>query len=216
MAAIQAFVGDLVSGSIHRPERDSGGGFVLTHGAGSSSNAPLLIALANEFADAGFTVLRFDLPFRQLRKFGPPRPGDAERDREGLGNAVAAVRKLGCERVFLGGHSYGGRQATMLCAEQRDLVSGLLLLSYPLHPPNKPAQLRVRHFPQLQVPALFVHGMRDPFGSIDEIEMALKLIPARTELLKVEGAGHDLGFKGKAVRADLPAAALTAFRTFLK
>jgi hypothetical protein len=214
MAAIQVFVDDSVSGLIHRPERDSGGGLVLTHGAGSNSNAPLLIALANEFADAGFTVLRFDLPFRQLRKFGPPRPGDAARDREGLGNAVAAARKLGCERVFLGGHSYGGRQATMLCAEQRDLASGLLLLSYPLHPPGKPAQLRVQHFPQLQVPALFVQGTRDPFGSIDEMEMALKMIPAGTELLKVDGAGHDLGFKGKARREELPAAVLAAFGAF--
>jgi hypothetical protein len=214
MAAIQVFVDDSVSGLIHRPERDSGGGLVLTHGAGSNSNAPLLIALANEFADAGFTVLRFDLPFRQLRKFGPPRPGDAARDREGLGNAVAAARKLGCERVFLGGHSYGGRQATMLCAEQRDLASGLLLLSYPLHPPGKPAQLRVQHFPQLQVPALFVQGTRDPFGSIDEMEMALKMIPAGTELLKVDGAGHDLGFKGKMRREELPAAVLAAFGAF--
>jgi hypothetical protein len=214
MAAIQVFVDDSVSGLIHRPERDSGGGLVLTHGAGSNSNAPLLIALANEFADAGFTVLRFDLPFRQLRKFGPPRPGDAARDREGLGNAVAAARKLGCERVFLGGHSYGGRQATMLCAEQRDLASGLLLLSYPLHPPGKPAQLRVQHFPQLQVPALFVQGTRDPFGSIDEMEMALKMIPAGTELLKVDGAGHDLGFKGKVRREELPAAVLAAFGAF--
>jgi predicted alpha/beta-hydrolase family hydrolase len=218
MTAIQSFCDDSrgVSGSIHRPEQNAGDGLILTHGAGSSSNLPLLIALANAFADAGFTVLRFDLPFRQLRKFGPPRPGDAERDREGLGNAVAAVRKLGWEEVFLGGHSYGGRQATMLCAEQRDLASGLLLLSYPLHPPSQPAQLRVQHFPQLQVPALFVHGTHDPFGSIEEMESALKMIPAKTELLKVDGAGHDLGFKGKARREELPAAVRNAFQAFFE
>ena len=218
MAAIQLFSDDSfgVSGSIHRPEQNTGGGLVLTHGAGSNSNTSLLIALANEFAGAGFTVLRFDLPFRQNRRFGPPRPGDAERDREGLKNAVAAVRKLGCERVFLGGHSYGGRQATMLCAGQDDLVAGLLLLSYPLHPPDKPAQLRVQHFPHLQVPALFVHGTRDPFGSIEEMETALKMIPAKTELLKVDGVGHDLGFKGKAVREDLPAGVLAAFQAFFE
>ncbi len=58
----------------------------------------------------------------------------------------------------------------MLCAGEPDLVAGLLLLSYPLHPPRKPAQLRVQHLPGLRVPALFVHGTRDPFGSIEEME----------------------------------------------
>ncbi len=91
----------------------------------------------------------------------------------------------------------------MLCAEEPDLVNGLLLLSYPLHPPRKPAQLRVQHLPELRTPALFVHGTRDPFGTITEMETALKMIPAKTELLRVDGAGHDLGFKGKAVRDEV-------------
>ena len=66
--------------------------------------------------------------------------------------------------VVLGGHSYGGRQATMLAAEEPGVAEALLLLSYPLHPPNKPAQLRTAHFPQLRTPALFVSGTKDPFG----------------------------------------------------
>jgi len=200
-----------VRGFLHSPEQPSGRGLILTHGAGSNSNTSLLIALAEAFAGAGLSVLRCDLPFRQNRPFGPPRPGDAERDREGLRNAVAATRKLGCEKVFLGGHSYGGRQATMLCAESNDLASGLLLLSYPLHPPRKPAQLRVQHLPQLKLPALFVQGTRDPFGSIEEMESALKMIPSTTQLLTVDGAGHDLGFKGKSVRGGLAEAVVAAF-----
>lgn len=164
----------------------------------------------------GVTVLRCDLPFRQARPFGPPRPGDAERDRDGLRNAVAALRKLGCGRIFLGGHSYGGRQATMLCAAEPGLVAGLLLLSYPLHPPRKPAQLRVQHLPGLRVPALFVHGTRDPFGSVEEMEAAVKMIPAKTRLLIVDGAGHDLGFKGKVVRDGVVGEIVTAFSEFLE
>ncbi len=113
-----------VRGFLHRPQEDSDRGLVLAHGAGSNSNAPLLVAMAGAFADAGFTVLRCDLPFRQNRSFGPPRPGDAERDRAGLKDAIRAVQKFGCTRMFLGGHSYGGRQATMLCAEERDVASG--------------------------------------------------------------------------------------------
>ena len=219
-AGVQAFHDDslavAVRGFLHSPEHISGRGLVLTHGAGSNSNTSLLIALADSFATAGFSVLRCDLPFRQNRSFGPPRPGDAERDREGLRSALAAMRKLGCDQVFLGGHSYGGRQATMLCAEDVDLAAGLLLLSYPLHPPRKPAQLRVQHLPGLQVPALFVHGTRDPFGSVEEIEAALKMIAAKTQLLVVDGAGHDLGFKGKSVRAGLAGEVVAAFAGFFR
>lgn len=200
-----------VRGFIHRVERPGGRGLVLTHGAGSNCRTPLLVAMAEAFADAGITVLRCDLPFRQDRAFGPPRPGDAKHNREGLQNAIACLLGERVGDAFLGGHSYGGRQATMLCAEHPDLVSGLLLQSYPLHPPGRPEQLRVQHFPNLRLPALFVQGTRDPFGSIGEMESALKLIPAKTQLLIVEGAGHDLGFKGKSARKDLPSKVAAAF-----
>jgi uncharacterized protein len=203
-----------VRGFLHRPEQGAGSGLVLAHGAGSNSNSSLLITVAGAFAGAGLTVLRCDLPFRQNRPYGPPRPGEAERDQDGLRNAAAALRGMGCGPIFLGGHSYGGRQATMLCAEEPELGAGLLLLSYPLHPPRKAAQLRVQHLPGLRVPGLFVHGTRDPFGSIEEMELALKMIPAKTRLLRVEGAGHDLGFKGKAMPAELVGTVVAAFAAF--
>jgi uncharacterized protein len=215
-----ASLGPPVRGFLHRPEHrselGSGDGLVLAHGAGSNSKAPLLMTVAAAFVRAGLTVLRCDLPYRQNRPFGPPRPGDAERDRDGLRNAVAAVRKLGCERMFLGGHSYGGRQATMLCAVEPELVDGLLLLSYPLHPPRKPEQLRVKHLPELRVSALFVHGTRDPFGSIEEMEKALKMIPAKTALLKVDGAGHDLGFKAKSMPDEMVGGVVRVFLDFFR
>jgi hypothetical protein len=115
-------------------------------------------------------------------------------------------------RIFLGGHSYGGRQATMLCAADPEVACRLLLLSYPLHPPRKPEQLRTQHFPQFRNPSLFVHGTRDPFGSIEELTRALQLIPAKTELMTVEGAGHDLGFKGKSGAEALPPQIFSAFQ----
>jgi len=203
-----------VRGFIHRPEAANGNGIVLTHGAGANCQTPLLTALAEPFAMAGLTVLRVDLSFRQARAFGPPRPGGAARDREGLKNAVNALRKLISGRIFLGGHSYGGRQATILAAGDSGLVDGLLLLSYPLHPPRKPSQLRTQHLPNLRTPAMFVHGTRDPFGSIEEMEAALKLIPAKHVLMPVEGVGHDLGFKGKAKREDLLLSVVAGFLNF--
>ena len=200
-----------VRGFLHPPHTPNGNALVLSHGAGSNAQAPLLVALAETFSAAGFTVLRCDLPYRQVRHWGPPGPGDATRDRAGLKNAVAAVKPTIPGPVFLGGHSYGGRQSSMLCAEEPDLVAGLLLLSYPLHPPRKPEQQRTQHLPSLHTPTLFVHGTRDPFGSIAELEQALKMIPARTKLVAVEGAGHDLGFKGKARSEDLPRLVFSEF-----
>jgi hypothetical protein len=169
--------------------------------------------VADAFAVAGVTVLRCDLPFRQARPHGPPFPAMAAQDRAGLARAVLLLRGRLAGKVFLGGHSYGGRQSTMLAAEA-GLAAALLLLSYPLHPPRRPADLRTAHFPKLATPALFIHGTRDPFGSIDEMRAALATIAGPHELMAIEGAGHDLGGKGSAARvADT---ALDAFRKFAK
>jgi len=186
-----------ISGFLHSPANPNGDGLVFTHGAGGNAKGALLVAIAEAFCDAGYYVLRCDLPFRQNRPSGPPRPGDAARDREGLKNAIAALRSRVSKRLFVGGQSYGGRQATMLCAEEPELADGLLLTSYPLHPPGKPNQLRTDHFPKLRIPGLFVQGTKDPFAAVEEIREALKLIPAKTMLLAVEGVGHDLGFSRK-------------------
>ena len=102
-------------------------------------------------------------------------------------------------RVTVGGHSYGGRQASMLAAEQPGLIDALLLLSYPLHPPKKPEQLRTAHFPDLRTPALFVHGARDPFATSEELAAAVAAIPVKTKVLTLDRAGHEL--KGLDVQA---------------
>lgn len=211
-------VDPFVRGWLHRPAAANGDTLVLTHGAGGNCNSPLLIALAETFAGAGYLVLRCDLPYRQRRPYGPPGPGDAKRDRAGLRNALNAIAKMTSGRSFLGGQSYGGRQCSILCAEPEEnstkTIAGLLLLSYPLHPPGKPEQLRTQHFSNLHTPTLIIQGTRDPFGSIAEIEQAIKQIPGKTKLVPVEGVGHDLGFKGKAKREELPAAALAEFQAF--
>jgi predicted alpha/beta-hydrolase family hydrolase len=181
-----------VAGFLHQPETPSGKGLVLTHGAGGNCKAPLLVKLADALCAAGYCVLRCDMAFRQHKPYGPPSPATSASDRASLREAVAAMRKLVPGAVLLGGHSYGGRQSSMLAAENHGLIEGLLLLSYPLHAPGKPAQPRTAHFPALQTPALFVHGTKDPFGTIEELTEAMRLIPAKTELITVTGAGHDL------------------------
>jgi hypothetical protein len=203
-----------VRGFLHSPASPNGSAIVLTHGAGADCNTSLLVAVSEAFAAQGYLVLRCDLPFRQERR-GPPHPGIAARDRAGLRNAVSILRSRVAGQIFLGGHSYGGRQASMLCADEPELVSGLLLLSYPLHPVRKPEQLRIQHLPQLRTPSLFVHGTRDPLGSVEEMIKALQLVPAKKELMEVVGAGHDLGFKGKARAEQLPSRILDAFEKLM-
>ena len=205
-----------VRGFLQGPAEPNGNALVLTHGAGSNCNAPLLMDLSVAFAEAGYMVLRCDLPFRQERRTGPPFPGNADRDRAGLRNAVALMHSKVVGKVFLGGHSYGGRQASMLCAAEPELVSGLLLLSYPLHPPRKPEQLRIQHLPNLRTSSLFVQGSRDPFGRIEEMNRALALIPATKQLMAVSGAGHDLGYREKSRLNDLPVKILVVFHELFR
>ncbi len=203
-----------VRGFLHRARGAEAAGLVLTHGAGANCQTALLKALAEAFCAAGVTVLRCDLPFRQMRPHGPPARGGAEKDQEGLRAAVSALQRETTGRIFLGGHSYGGRQASMLAAAVPGVVERLLLLSYPLHPPKRPDQMRTAHFPSLKTPALFVSGERDEFGSRAEMEAALKLIPAKTELLIIAGAGHELMTPRN--RAELPGSVVEAFLGFAK
>jgi predicted alpha/beta-hydrolase family hydrolase len=180
--------GAMVQGYLHRTDCKPREALVLAHGASSDANSRLLVAMAEAFAKAGVTVLRIDLPFRQGRK-GPPHPSIAAKDREGIREASRWLREHIDAPVSIGGHSYGGRQSSMLAAEDPGIASKLLLMSYPLHPPGKPEQLRIAHFPALRTPALFVHGTRDPFGSPDEMR---REVPASAELLFIEGAAHEL------------------------
>lgn len=208
--AITVIESGLVRGYLHHPDGPIGDALVLTHGAGANADSPLLRAVANAFAESGVQVLRCDLPFRQKKPFGPPSPANANHDRQGLRAAIREMRVITPGRVFVSGHSYGGRQASILASEEPGLADALLLLSYPLHPPKKPANLRTAHFPALRTPAFFVQGTRDPFGSVEELSKALALIPAATRLVTIE-SGHDL-LRGK---FDVPGTIVQPFRDTL-
>lgn len=199
-----------VRGILHPVGARRADGLVLTHGAGGNAEGPLLVAVAEAFVSRGVAVLRCDLPFRQARPRGAPSPGGAERDREGLRAALRVLADRVSGHLFLGGHSYGGRQASMLLAAEPTLASALLLQSYPLHPPGRPGSLRIAHLPDLRVPTLFVCGASDPFGTPAELEKARELIPGRTALVEVKG-GHDLGWSTKRGDPALPMRIAEAF-----
>lgn len=192
MNNVKGFEQGGVSGFMHQPEGDSRGGIALTHGAGGNCQARLLVVLAEAFCFCGWTVLRYDLPFRQARRNGPPSRYSAATDQAGIRDAVTKLRMVTNGRVIAAGHSYGGRQTTMLAAAEPNVCHAVIAFSYPLHPPDKPDQLRTAHFSQLKTPVLFVHGSADPFGTTAEMEAAISEIPAAKQLAIVEGAGHDL------------------------
>jgi hypothetical protein len=166
--------------------------------------------VADAFAARGVAALRIDLPFRQARSKGPPSPAWAARDREGLRRALAALARRCPGRLVAGGHSYGGRQASMLLAAEPDAARALLLLAYPLHPPGRAERRRTEHLPALRVPTVFVHGSRDPFGAIEALDAARALIPAPTRLLAVPDAGHDLGARARPGFAEAAVTAVLA------
>ncbi len=191
----------LVKGWLHEPSGEPRAAMALFHGAGSNCESVLMVAVAEAFCAAGYLVLRGDLPFRQQ---GSPPRGKSPLDRDGIRRAAEELRRLAPGvRLCLAGHSYGGRQCSMLAAEDALVADALLLQSYPLHPPRKREDLRTAHFSELRTPALFVHGTRDPFGSIAEMEAALPAIPGFHALIAVEGEGHGLK---PSIAASLPPA----------
>lgn len=198
-----------VRGFLHRPASTPIATLALTHGAGSNCDTVLLRGIAEGFAEAGVQVLRFDLAFRLRRASGPPHTSRAAEDRAGIEDVIATVRSeyAAPGPVLLGGHSYGGRQASMSAAENPALVDGLVLLSYPLHPPKKPDKLRIDHLPALNTPTVIVHGSKDEFATTEEMSSALDLIPAATRVVEFEGARHDLsGAKYPVVERTVAAA----------
>jgi hypothetical protein len=94
----------------------------------------------------------------------------------------------------------GGRICSMAVADGLP-AKGLVLVSYPLHPPGKPEKLRTEHFPRIEVPCLFVSGTRDTFGTPEELEEATAGIPGPVTHVWLEGGDHGLRRKDASVAA---------------
>jgi uncharacterized protein len=162
---------------------------LLTPGAGSSKDHASLVAL--EEAVAPLPVSRIDFPYRREGRKAPDRAPKLIACV--VEEAAALAERAGVDpaSLVLGGRSMGGRMCSMAVAEGL-AAAGLVLISYPLHPPGKPDKLRVEHFPQLDVPCLFVSGTRDPFGTPDEFDEHLAAIPGPVTIERIEGKGHGL------------------------
>lgn len=162
-------------------------GLLLAPGAGADRNQSALVAIDDAVSPAGAAVVRMDFPYRKAGRRAPDRaPVLIAAARE-----EAASLALRCDRLVMGGRSMGGRICSIAATEGVD-VAGLVLISYPLHPPGRPDRLRVEHFPSLDRPCLFVSGTRDAFGSPAELEGATTAIPGAVTHQWIDGKDHGL------------------------
>jgi hypothetical protein len=202
---------DSIAGVAHRPQGTPAGVVVLTHGAGGNRESQLLQQVCDEWARRGWLAVRYNLPYRRRRPTGPPS-GSAATDRAGIVDAITVCRDLAAGPLIAGGHSYGGRQTSMVVASAEATVDVLTLFSYPVHPPGKPERPRTEHLPEITVPTVFTHGTSDPFGTRGEVRDAAALIAAPTEVVEIAGARHDLRSKTLDVAALAVDAALRLLR----
>jgi len=167
-------------------------GLVLFPGAGSSRDQSTLLAI--EQAVLPLPTFRIDFPYRREgRKFPDKTPVLVQYV---IDEVSEAANTLGCSTsdLVIGGRSMGGRMCTMAIADEVAPldVRGVICVSYPLHPPKRPDQLRIEHLPRVKVPSLFISGTRDEFGSPDELIREFGAIPIPPTIEFIEGGRHEL------------------------
>ena len=173
-------------------------GAVLAPGASAGRDQPSLVSLDRALSGARLAVERLDFPYRLAGRRAPDRPPVLIAAVEEAARNLAARLGSGTDRLVLGGRSMGGRMCSMAVAQGLP-AAGLLLVSYPLHPPGRPDRLRVDHFPALAVPCLFVSGTRDQFGTPAELEQAAAAIAGPVTHHWVDGGDHALRAKDEEV-----------------
>jgi predicted alpha/beta-hydrolase family hydrolase len=173
------------------PKRGADRAVLLAHGAGADMNAATLTTVADALAAAKVPALRFNFPYKAAGRRAPDRPPVLEAALREAADELARLSKVPRDRIVMGGRSMGGRIGSIVAADQGAL--GLVLLGYPLHPPGRAERLRVEHFPRLRMPALFVSGTRDAFGTPAELKRETKKIKGPVTFRWIETGDH--GFK---------------------
>jgi predicted alpha/beta-hydrolase family hydrolase len=177
-------------------------GLVLTPGASARRDQSGLVAIDQAVTDVGLTVERVDFPGPAAGKRRPDPPGLCIETIRAATAELAERLGVPTRRVAIGGRSMGGRMCSMAAAEGLD-VAALVLVSYPLHPPGRPERLRTAHFPDLNLPCLFVSGRRDAFAAPVELERETEAIAGAVTLVFVDG-DHSLR-KSESAVADIVA-----------
>jgi predicted alpha/beta-hydrolase family hydrolase len=166
-------------------------GLLLAPGAGADRDQATLVAIDTALTAAGVATARMDFPYRKAGRRAPDKAPVLIRSVEEEAAALTASAGVGPGDLFLGGRSMGGRMCSMAVADGLP-ARGLVLISYPLHPPGRPDRMRTEHFPDLRLPCLFVSGTRDAFAGREELEQATAAIAGPVTHHWIEGRDHGL------------------------
>jgi predicted alpha/beta-hydrolase family hydrolase len=177
-------------------------GLILTPGASARRDHPGLLAIDRTVTESDLVVERIEFPGQAAGKRRPDPPEVCIQTIRTASAELAARLDVAPSQIALGGRSMGGRMCSMAVGEGLP-AAALVLVSYPLHPPGRPDQLRTAHFPELRLPCLFVSGRRDAFGTPAELESEVAAIPGPVTLTFVDG-DHSLR-KREAEVADIVA-----------
>ncbi|MGI9576799.1 MAG: alpha/beta hydrolase family protein [Microthrixaceae bacterium] len=172
---------------------------MLWPGAGTGADHESLLAIDDGIAE--IPVRRVDFPYRREGRKAPDR---APKLIASINTEVAAAADeldMDPARIVIGGRSMGGRMCSMAAAEGLT-VAGVVLIAYPLHPPGNPEKLRTEHLSDLRVPSLWLCGDRDPFGTPDELSLALESVAGAVTSVTLQGR-HDLKSAGDATLAEI-------------
>lgn len=165
-------------------------GLLLAPGAGADSTSPALVAIEGAVKKK-IAVHRMDFPYRKAGRRAPDKQDKLVQSVVDEAHAFAKTKRIPLENIYFGGRSMGGRMCSIAVAEGLT-AAGLVLVSYPLHPPGKPDTLRVDHFKDIHVPTLFVSGTRDAFGTVAEIKKHARKIKGDVTHHWVDGGDHGL------------------------
>ena len=187
---------------------------VLAHGAGAGHDHPFMVSTATGLVTRGIDVVTFNFPYMQLGRRVPDKAPVLEDAFRSIIEAVRLNNAFAANRLFIGGKSMGGRIATHLAAAGLERLAGVVAFGYPLHPPGKPAQLRISHLPSVTAPILIVQGERDPFGTPTELAPIIETMRAPVTLHVVAGGDHSLSVRGRP-RADTTNVFLDATRDWM-
>jgi hypothetical protein len=163
---------------------------ILGHGAGTGQLSGFMVKFATELAARGIDAVTFNFFYAEHGRGGPDPNDKLETCYRAVIETIRAHKKLGRNRLAIGGKSMGGRIASQLAAVGAGELAGLVFLGYPLHPPGKPEKLRSKHLPDIKAPMLFIQGSRDAFGTADELRAVFKQLKVHADLFVIEGGDH--------------------------
>jgi predicted alpha/beta-hydrolase family hydrolase len=174
---------------------------VLAHGAGADMTNPLLSAVHEGLAAAGYLAVKFNFPYTERRARAPDRRPVLESCYRDVLAWLGGASPYRPRTMVIGGKSLGGRIASYLAATGTE-VAGVLFLGYPLHPAGQPTKLRADHLATIAAPMLFFAGTRDALCHLDRLRPVLRRIGPRASLHLIEGGDHSFHTPRRLGRSD--------------